>query len=196
MSEPLHFELNSELISAAENSIDWTDKKTWGAFAACVSFSVAIAMMNEEEMASTNISDIIRSSCDENNIYVARKQQILFAMYFSELGSAIVRYDTSSKEGVIDVLDELIAQGKMTIFIVGDYKERKIIDTFLHVNPEVYVNEYQAFIEMMSNQSQDQGSVPPPPSQWSEVEDPEEQIRRRIAWGEGYLNDDGEFVEF
>ena len=191
-------EFNTDLISAMGENINWFDKAAWATFAAVVNFSISLALISEQgdDFQDSDYATIIRSAPDENGIFVGQKGKSLLAMFYGDSGSVIVQYNTEDKNGSYQIFDEIKSQGKMTVFIVGDYKERKIVDTFLHVDVESYAHESQALAETFMN-NRDQGDVPAPNagSGFGNADD-DEYIRRRVAWGEGYINDNGEFVEF
>ncbi len=191
-------DFNTDLITAMDENVNWLDKANWASFAAIVNFSISLAMIAEQgdDFQDSDYATIIRSAPDENGIYVGQKGKSLLAMFFGETGSIIAQYNSEEKSGSYQIYDEIKSQGKMTVFIVGDYKERKIIDTFLHVDVESYAHESQALAEaFINNRGQDE--VPPPNAGDSTGNDNhDDYIRRRVAWGEGYINDDGEFIEF
>ena len=201
MAEENWESFNTGLITAAEETIDWQKAETWASFAAMTNFSVSLGLIAElrDEFQDSSYAEIVRDAGEQNGIYVGQKGTSLLVMFFSTYGTVMMKYDGNSKEGTYHIFDEITSQGKLTIFLVGDYKERKIIDTFVHVNVENYASEYQTLSEsfMKSHDKPDPSEVPPPNSSyWVDSGDYEGYIQSRVAWGEGYINDDGEFVEF
>ena len=201
MAEDNWQEFNTDLIAAMGENVDWFDKASWASFSAIVNFSISLAQIAKQgdDFQDSDYATIVRSAPDENGIFVGQKGKSLLAMFFGDTGSVIAQYNTEDKSGSYHIYDEIKSQGKMTVFIVGDYKERKIIDKFLHVNIETYAHESQALAEaFMKNREQpDPNDIPPPSSShWVESGDYEGYIRSRVAWGEGYINEDGEFVEY
>ena len=201
------FELDPQAISLFQEHVDFTSKSTWAAFAACCSFCMVLNMASNDSIPGDELSNIIRTACDGDTIYVGKKGSILSSFYFGAECSAAMTYDYVEKKAVVNIMPDIKSQGKVTVFLMGEYKEKKVIETFLHINPDNYANEYQAFVSMLGQESSehnadsvepDFGSMPPPPNSpyWKESDDYNAYIKSRIAWGEGYLNDDGEFVEF
>lgn len=194
-------DFNTDLITAMDEKLNWLDKESWNSFAAVVNFSISLALIAKQgdDFQNSDYANIIRSAPEENGIYIGRKGKTLLVMFFGKTGTVIAQFNTENKEGSYQIYDEITSQGKMTIFIVGDYKERKVIDTFLHINVEAYANESQALADafIQNREHPDPNDIPPPNSSfWVESGDYEGYIRSRVAWGEGYINDDGEFVEF
>ncbi len=192
---------NTDLITAMNENVNWLEKTNWASFSAIANFSISLMLIAEQgdDFQDCDYATIIRSAPDENGIFVGQKGKSLLAMFYGDSGSVIIQYNTEDKSGSYQIFDEIKSQGKMTVFIVGDYKERKIIDTFLHVDVESYAHESQALAEafMKNRDTPDPNDIPPPSSShWVESGDYEGYIRSRVAWGEGYINDDGEFVEF
>lgn len=192
---------NTDLIVAMGKNINWSDKANWASFAALANFTISLALIDDrgDDFQNSDYAAIVRSAPDENSIFVGKKGKNLLGMFFGESGSVIIQYNTDDKSGSYQVYDEIRSQGKMTIFIVGEYKEKKIIDTFLHIDVESYAHESQVLAEafMKSQDHPDPNIIPPPSSShWIESGDYEGYIRSRVAWGEGYINDNGDFVEF
>ena len=192
---------NTDLITAMDENVNWLETANWASFSAIVNFSISLMLIADQgdDFQDSNYATIVRSAPEEDGIYVGQKGKSLLAMFFGESGLIIAQYNTEDKSGSYQIYDEISSQGKMTIFIVGDYKERKIIDKFLHVDVETYARESQALAEAFTKNGEhsDPKDIPPPSSShWVESGDYEGYIRSRVAWGEGYINDDGEFVEF
>lgn len=199
MAEANMQEFNTDLITAMDENFNWLDKSSWTSFAAVVNFSISLALIAQEgdDFQDSAYATIVRSASDENgSIYVGKKGKTLMAMFFGETGTVIAQYNTENRDGTYQIYDEITAQGKMTIFIVGDYKERKIIDSFLHLDAEAYGHEYQALTEAVMNNHGGQEVPPPPTNRPRKPEENDKIIRQRVAWGEGYIDDNGEFVEF
>ena len=206
MPQDGQFDLDPSAISLFQEQVDFTDKNTWASFAAGCSFCMVLNMASNNSIPGDELSNIIRTACDGDTIYVGKKGNLLSSFYFGAECSAAMTYDYVEKKAVVNIMPEIKSQGKITVFLMGEYKEKKIIETFLHINPDNYANEYQALASLLGQESNEQnvdsvepdyGSIPPPNSpHWKESDDYDAYIRSRIAWGEGYLNDDGEFVEF
>ena len=164
-------EFNNDLISAMGENIDWLDKAAWATFAAVANFSISLALISEQgdDFQDSDYATIIRNAPDENGIFVGQKGKSLLAMFYGDSGSVIIQYNTEDKSGSYQIFDEDV---------------------------ESYAHESQALAEAFMN-NRDQGDVPAP-NTGSGVgsADDDDYIRRRVAWGEGYINDNGEFVEF
>lgn len=192
---------NTDFIVALNDNVNWQQKENWVSFAAVVVFSISIGLISElgDGFQESDFASIIRDAQNENGIFVGQKGKELIAMIFGEKGAVIAQYNANSKTGTYRIIGDLVSQGKMTIFIVGDFKERKIIDSFVHVDANSYANEYEAIAKafIQNGEKPDPSQIPPPNSSyWVESGDYEGYIRSRVAWGEGYINDDGEFIEF
>lgn len=146
-------EFDTDLIIAISENVNWLDKANWATFAAAVNFSISFALVLEQgdDSQDSDFASIIGSALSENGIFVGQKAKTLLGMFFGNNGSVIMQYNTEDKSGSYQIFDEIKSQGKMTVFIVGDYKERKIIDSFLHVDVESYTHEIQAIVEAFTN---------------------------------------------
>lgn len=146
-------EFNTDILAAMSDKVDWHQKNTWACFASVVSFTISIALVAQQgaDFQDSDFAYIVRSAAEENTIFVGEKDDDLFAMFYGTTGSVIAQYNAHSKVGSYQIMNDITSQGKMTIFILGDYKEKRIISSFRHIDIDSYTHEYQSLAEAFMN---------------------------------------------